>query len=433
MTTFNKVANRAETSVATAYTSGGVAMTVTSGTLFPAAPFLFTVDDEIFACSSKGTGANWTVAGAQESTVAADHANGVAVRHNITAGQITAIQTAINATEAYSVLTERGSIVYRNATVPAELTHGTAGQVLQTGGDGADPSWLTVDNTAGGTDASIAPVTSNVVYDHTQAADPHTGYRLESADHTHATTGAQGGQLTSPLVNEAVAMTVTATNLNLVDDANFWYLAYRGQGQAIIPLHNWYSGTTGSGTVANNGPTRLYNSLGTTTLSSCLQAVWPMNLGLVQQVNYGYSFRTLWREFNVLHEDSANETTRLGFRAQVLPTMITLAVKGVEIYVTGASNRLWLCTHNGTTLTTLDTEFDFTSFRPYDVEFVFTAATKFEVFVNGVSKGSITTDLPTGTLQTMGWFGTIRSGGVGVSNYRGSTMGIPALYSTYTP
>lgn len=30
---------------------------------------------------------------------------------------------------------------------------------------------------------------------HNAAADPHTGYRLESADHTHATTGLQGGQV----------------------------------------------------------------------------------------------------------------------------------------------------------------------------------------------------------------------------------------------
>lgn len=30
---------------------------------------------------------------------------------------------------------------------------------------------------------------------HLAAADPHTGYRLESADHTHATTGLQGGQI----------------------------------------------------------------------------------------------------------------------------------------------------------------------------------------------------------------------------------------------
>jgi hypothetical protein len=40
-----------------------------------------------------------------------------------------------------SVLTERGSIIFRNATGPAELLHGSAGQVLTSAGNGADPSW----------------------------------------------------------------------------------------------------------------------------------------------------------------------------------------------------------------------------------------------------------------------------------------------------
>jgi len=81
-----------------------------------------------------------------------------------------------------------------------------------------------LDNTAGGTDSEVTKApTSNVMYDHgvkttavhgvggsnvcsestadskiaTHAglADPHTGYRLESADHTHLSTGAQGGVL----------------------------------------------------------------------------------------------------------------------------------------------------------------------------------------------------------------------------------------------
>jgi hypothetical protein len=39
------------------------------------------------------------------------------------------------------------------------------------------------------------PISSNWAYDHVAAADPHTGYRLESSDHTHQSTGAQAGQL----------------------------------------------------------------------------------------------------------------------------------------------------------------------------------------------------------------------------------------------
>jgi len=39
------------------------------------------------------------------------------------------------------------------------------------------------------------PVSSNWAYDHAAAADPHTGYRLESADHSHQSAGAQAGQV----------------------------------------------------------------------------------------------------------------------------------------------------------------------------------------------------------------------------------------------
>lgn len=42
---------------------------------------------------------------------------------------------------------------------------------------------------------TAAPISSNWAYDHVAAADPHAGYRLESADHTHQSTGAQAGQL----------------------------------------------------------------------------------------------------------------------------------------------------------------------------------------------------------------------------------------------
>lgn len=47
-------------------------------------------------------------------------------------------------------------------------------------------------------DAAHAALTyeaSGAVATHAGAVDPHTGYRLESADHTHATTGLQAGQV----------------------------------------------------------------------------------------------------------------------------------------------------------------------------------------------------------------------------------------------
>jgi len=39
------------------------------------------------------------------------------------------------------------------------------------------------------------PISSNWAFDHIAASDPHAGYRLESVDHTHQSTGAEAGQL----------------------------------------------------------------------------------------------------------------------------------------------------------------------------------------------------------------------------------------------
>jgi len=61
----------------------------------------------------------------------------------------------------------------------------TSGQLLST--------WAVDDTPVDG--ETSQPISSNWAYDHVAAADPHTGYRLESADHTHQTTGLQAGKL----------------------------------------------------------------------------------------------------------------------------------------------------------------------------------------------------------------------------------------------
>ena len=60
-------------------------------------------------------------------------------------------------TDLTSTLTTQGDIVYRDGSGLARLGYGTAGQVLQTGGSGANPSWTTV-----GGDLSASGATQSV-------------------------------------------------------------------------------------------------------------------------------------------------------------------------------------------------------------------------------------------------------------------------------
>jgi hypothetical protein len=73
-----------------------------------------------------------------------------------------------------SLLTERGSIIYRNATIPAELLHGTVGDILQSGGHNADPSWLTIlPITNGGTGQITAQAAINALTAVSGATNEH--------------------------------------------------------------------------------------------------------------------------------------------------------------------------------------------------------------------------------------------------------------------
>ena len=84
------------------------------------------------------------------------------------------------------------------AALSGEIAVGTSpGGEL--GGTWASP---TVDATHSGSTHGAAVTT------HEGLADPHTGYRLESADHSHASTGAQAGNIA------ATAVTVDSTNLD---------------------------------------------------------------------------------------------------------------------------------------------------------------------------------------------------------------------------
>lgn len=75
--------------------------------------------------------------------------------------------TAASAFDALSPLTTQGDLIFRNATTNTRLGTGTAGQLLTSGGAGANPSWTTV---SGGVTAHSALTGLTSGDDHTQYA-----------------------------------------------------------------------------------------------------------------------------------------------------------------------------------------------------------------------------------------------------------------------
>lgn len=87
---------------------------------------------------------------------------------------------------------------------------------------------------------------AGAVATHAALADPHTGYRLESADHTHQSTGAQAGQL-----DHGLALT------GLTDDDHTQYLKERASGgvESEVPEHE-HGSTTKGGVLSTTQRTR---------------------------------------------------------------------------------------------------------------------------------------------------------------------------------
>ncbi len=110
-------------------------------------------------------------------------------------------------------------------------------------------------------------------------------------DHTHASTGVQGGQLTSPLVNEAVALTATATNLNLVDDTDFLPLIMSKGYFNFFPTNSgWVEAKTGSGTTGQY----VYCSVVTTGITASSTALLRAALGGLSIADTGHTFSIDW-------------------------------------------------------------------------------------------------------------------------------------------
>ncbi len=129
-----------------------------------------------------------------------------------------------------ALLTEQGSIIYRNATIPAELLHGDAGQVLTSGGNGANPSWSAAGTgtvtavtgtspvvSSGGTTPAISiPAATNAAAGHATAAhiaaiEANTA-KETNATHTGEVTGSGALTIAVEAVTYAKMQHVSATD-----------------------------------------------------------------------------------------------------------------------------------------------------------------------------------------------------------------------------
>lgn len=103
---------------------------------------------------------------------------------------------------------------------------------------------------------------------HKDAADPHAGYRLESADHSHQTTGAGAGQLDHGLA-------ITAASLLDDDHTQYPFLAGRAGGQTLIGGTAVadilkLQGTSGNGTLTSPAIQLLVGNAGATVGATVL-------------------------------------------------------------------------------------------------------------------------------------------------------------------
>ena len=77
-----------------------------------------------------------------------------------------------NGTDLSTTLTTQGDIVYRDGSGLQRLAAGTSGQVLQTGGSGANPSWTNVSSDyVKITSTTISSTVSNITIDNIFSAD----------------------------------------------------------------------------------------------------------------------------------------------------------------------------------------------------------------------------------------------------------------------
>ena len=136
-------------------------------------------------------------------------------------------------TDLTSTLSTQGDIVYRDGSGLAKLGAGTSGQLLQTGGSGANPSWTTV---AGGKIKQ-----THWQWDNQQASIPSvTGGSSTGLDIFNYNFTAQSN---NPHFVLDLSLWIGATNASNTDTTDLYVLAWIHEGATVRYPFGFYKGS----------------------------------------------------------------------------------------------------------------------------------------------------------------------------------------------
>lgn len=129
-----------------------------------------------------------------------------------------------------------------NGTLSGEIVVGTTpgGELGNTWASptvDASHSGSTHAATQAAAEATAAAANTTDIATHAGLADPHAGYRLESADHTHATTGLQAGQLTDAALSGTPGGELGNTWQSPTIDATHSGSTHAGAASAAVTTH----------------------------------------------------------------------------------------------------------------------------------------------------------------------------------------------------
>jgi len=229
----------------------------------------YAVDDfvvhgnECYICIQAGAGQNPTSASSYWTKIAAKGTDG---------------------TNVATTITTQGDILYRDGSGLARLGAGTSGQVLQTGGSGANPSWV---------DASSGKVLQTKRAENTSVVSSNQNTNKDFSTNNASTNGAQ-------------ILTLNITPLSTTSHFYCWYHSSDGVTGNGVSVNAMFHGTSlvnhGMHTsyAGDNGSIDIMGIIDTTSLSGS-QTIQVRNMGAVDSGCTHYT--------NSDHNGNANGST----------------------------------------------------------------------------------------------------------------------------